>query len=63
VQQIPPPATPPDNIVTDQDRQVVAAYEQWLSSQHQALTNQLSNLEMQVSKFRKAKKVLYLKNL
>jgi hypothetical protein len=57
VLQIPPPPTPPDNIVTEQDRQTVIAYEQWLSGQHQSLANQLQNLEMQVSKFRKAKKV------
>jgi hypothetical protein len=57
VQQIPPPPTPPDNIVTDQDRQTAVAYEQWLAGQQQSLAHQLSNLETQVSRFRKAKKV------
>ncbi|CAB3379589.1 Hypothetical predicted protein [Cloeon dipterum] len=58
VQQIPPPPTPPDNIVTEQDRQAVVAYEKWLHGQHAAISNQLQNLEMQVSKYRKAKKSL-----
>jgi hypothetical protein len=63
VQQIPPPPTPPDNIVTDQDRQTAVAYEQWLAGQQQSLAHQLSNLETQVSRFRKAKKVGYQKYL
>lgn len=57
VPNIPAPPLPPEVIVTEQDRQMVVAYEQWLGQQHQALSVQLKTLETEVNKLRKAKKV------
>lgn len=54
----PPPQYPPENILTDQDRQIQMVYEQWLNSQNNALSNQLKYYETEVMKLRKAKKAL-----
>lgn len=57
VPTLPAPPTPPEVIVTEQDRQIMHAYEHWLGQQHQALSAQLKTLETEVNKLRKVKKV------
>jgi len=57
IPQKPAPPTPPENIVNEQDRQMQMHYEQWLSNQHQILTQQLKYYEGEVQKLRKIKKV------
>lgn len=53
-----PPSMPPDNIVTEQDRQMQINYEQWLSTQENVLSNQRKYYENEVSKLRKSRKAL-----
>lgn len=52
------PPVPPDNIVTEQDRQIQVVYEQWLTNQEQVLENQLKYYQMEVLKLRKSRKSL-----
>lgn len=52
------PTLPPDNIVTDQDRQIQINYEQWLSTQENVLNNQRKYYEAEVTKLRKTRKSL-----
>uniref|UniRef100_A0A1B0CW28 PHD-type domain-containing protein n=1 Tax=Lutzomyia longipalpis TaxID=7200 RepID=A0A1B0CW28_LUTLO len=54
----PPPPLPPENVVTEQDRQIQMNYEQWLTQQNNALTEQLKYYETEVTKLRKVKKSL-----
>ncbi|KAF6206909.1 hypothetical protein GE061_018145, partial [Apolygus lucorum] len=54
----PAPALPPENIVTEQDRQMQIQYEQWLVSNNQAVTQQLKYYETEVTKLRKIRKSL-----
>ena len=51
------PPVPPDNPQTEEDRQKVARYEQWLTQQEQAINQQLQYYEKEISKLRKQKKV------
>lgn len=53
-----PPTLPPDNIVSDQDRQIQMNYEQWLNTQEKILNNQRQYYETEVSKLRKTRKSL-----
>lgn len=53
-----PPQLPPDNIVTDQDRQQQMNYEQWLREQDNKLAGQRKYYETEVSKLRKSRKAL-----
>jgi histone-lysine N-methyltransferase MLL3 len=52
-----PPPLPPDNIVTEQDKQKQLLYEQWLSHQSNILAQQLKFYETEVNKLRKMRKV------
>lgn len=63
IPQIPAPPTPPENIVTEQDRQIQLQYEHWLNSQRQILTQQLNYYETEVQKRRKSKKVCKNKSI
>lgn len=53
-----PPPIPPDNIITEQDRQVQIMYEQWLNNQDNMLNNQRKYYDVEISKLRKTKKSL-----
>ncbi|KAJ9589925.1 hypothetical protein L9F63_016948, partial [Diploptera punctata] len=55
---LPAPSLPPENIMTEQDRQTQQQYEQWLNHQNQILTSQLKYYETEVSKLRKHRKSL-----
>lgn len=55
---LPAPPLPPDNIVSDHDRQLQMAYEQWLTQQNTILSNQLQYYETEVLKLRKVRKSL-----
>lgn len=52
------PTLPPENIVTEQDRQLQMNYEQWLNSQENMLNNQRKYYDVEISKLRKTKKSL-----
>ena len=54
---LPAPPTPPEHIVTEQDRQIQSRYEEWLRNQQQILTTQLQYYEPEVYKLRKGKTV------
>lgn len=54
---IPAPPIPPENIVTDQDKQAQILYEQWLNHQNNVLSQQLRYYETEVQKLRKSRKV------
>lgn len=54
----PQPPQPPDVIVTEHDRQVQIAFEQWLTNQDTILGNQLKYYQIEVSKLRKTRKSL-----
>lgn len=55
----PAPPLPPENIVTEQDKQAQILYEQWLKQQNNILTQQLRYYETEVQKLRKIRKVFY----
>lgn len=57
----PPPPVPPENIVTEQDRQSQIIYEQWLNQQNNSLKNQQQYYETEILKIRKVKKSLNTK--
>lgn len=57
VPHLPAPPMPPENIISEQDRQVQLQYEQWMNHQNSILTQQLKYYETEVQKLRKAKKV------
>lgn len=54
---IPAPPIPPENIVTEQDKQAQMLYEQWLNHQNNVLSQQLRYYETEVQKLRKSRKV------
>lgn len=54
---MPAPPLPPENIVTEQDKQSQLLYEQWLNHQNNVLTQQLRYYETEVQKLRKSRKV------
>lgn len=54
---IPAPPIPPENIVTEQDKQAQMLYEQWLNHQQNVLNQQLRYYETEVQKLRKSRKV------
>ncbi len=54
---ITPPPLPPDNPQTEEDRQKVARYEQWLTQQEKQINEQLQYCEKEISKLRRQKKV------
>lgn len=54
----PAPPLPPDNVVTDHDRQLHLAYEQWLQNQYTVLLNQQEYYETEILKLRKNRKSL-----
>lgn len=54
---MPAPPLPPENIITEQDKQVQNVYEQWLNHQNNILTQQLRYYETEVQKLRKSRKV------
>lgn len=54
---LPAPPLPPENIVTEQDRQAQIVYEQWLNNQNAILSQQLKYYETEVQKLRKMRKV------
>ncbi|KAJ8921946.1 hypothetical protein NQ315_008580 [Exocentrus adspersus] len=54
----PAPPLPPENIVTEQDKQSQLLYEQWLNHQNNVLTQQLRYYETEVQKLRKSRKSL-----
>jgi hypothetical protein len=60
---LPAPPLPPENIMTEQDRQTQIHYEQWLNHQNQIVTSQLKYYETEVSKLRKIRKVSSPKSL
>lgn len=62
IPQLPAPPAPPENIITEQDRQVQLQYEQWLNHQNQILGQQLKFYETEVQKLRKLKKVEIMGN-
>ncbi|CAG2053009.1 unnamed protein product [Timema podura] len=55
---LPAPQLPPENIETEQDRQIQLQYEQWLNNQNQIVTQQLKYYETEINKLRKARKSL-----
>jgi histone-lysine N-methyltransferase MLL3 len=57
----PAPPVPPENIMSESDRQTQNTYEQWLSRQNDSLKNQQSYYETEVAKLRKLKKSLNTK--
>jgi hypothetical protein len=57
VLSLPAPPMPPEQIVTEQDRQMAVAYEQWLHKNHNLVNTNLKDLETRVNKMRKIKKV------
>ncbi|XP_046742436.1 histone-lysine N-methyltransferase 2C-like isoform X3 [Diprion similis] len=58
IPQLPTPPAPPENIVTEQDRQIKLQYEHWFNHQNQILSQQLKYYETEVQKLRKMKKSL-----
>lgn len=54
---LPAPPLPPENIMTEQDRQTQLHYEGWLNHQNQIVSSQLKYYETEVSKLRKIRKV------
>ncbi|KAL3280233.1 hypothetical protein HHI36_017729 [Cryptolaemus montrouzieri] len=58
VNLLPAPPLPPENIVTEQDKQTQMVYEQWLNHQNNILTQQLRYYETEVQKLRKLRKSL-----
>ena len=52
-----PPPTPPENIQSDEDRQKLFEYEQWLTRQEAIFNEHLQYYEKEISKYRKTKKV------
>lgn len=52
------PPLPPENILTEHDRQMQMAYEQWLNTQNSVLSTQLQYYETEVGKLRKVRKSL-----
>lgn len=56
---LPAPPLPPENIVTEQDKQTQIVYEQWLNHQNNVLTQQLRYYETEVQKLRKLRKVCW----
>lgn len=54
---MPAPPIPPENIVTEQDKQAQMLYEQWLTHQNNVLSQQLHYYETEVQKLRKSRKV------
>lgn len=57
---LPTPPLPPENIMTEQDRQTQLHYEQWLNHQNQIVSSQLKYYETEVSKLRKIRKVSFI---
>ncbi|XP_023312429.1 histone-lysine N-methyltransferase 2C isoform X6 [Anoplophora glabripennis] len=55
---MPAPPLPPENIITEQDKQSQMLYEQWLNHQNNVLTQQLRYYETEVQKLRKSRKSL-----
>jgi len=55
------PQVPPENIITDNDKQVQANYEQWLNQQNRSLQDQLNYYETEILELRKLKKSLNTK--
>lgn len=55
------PALPPENIVTDNDKQIQLNYEQWLNQQNNSLQEQLQYYETEILELRKLKKSLNTK--
>ncbi|CAH0559006.1 unnamed protein product [Brassicogethes aeneus] len=55
---LPAPPLPPENIVTEQDKQTQLVYEHWLNHQNNVLTQQLKYYETEVQKLRKIRKSL-----
>ncbi|ERL89635.1 hypothetical protein D910_07000 [Dendroctonus ponderosae] len=55
---MPAPPLPPDNAVTEQDKQAQIVYEQWLNHQNNVLSQQLSYYDTEVQKLRKSRKSL-----
>ncbi|KAF5271825.1 hypothetical protein FQR65_LT05056 [Abscondita terminalis] len=58
VSLLPAPPLPPENIVTEQDKQCQIVYEQWLNNQNTILSQQLKYYETEVQKLRKIRKSL-----
>lgn len=54
---IPAPPLPPEDILTEQDKQTQMMYEQWLNHQNSILSQQLRFYETEVQKLRKNRKV------
>jgi len=54
---LPAPQLPPENIITEQDKQTQIVYENWLNHQNNVLTQQLKYYETEVQKLRKSRKV------
>lgn len=55
------PPLPPENIVTDADKQAQIAYETWLNNQNESLQQQLRYYETEIGDLRKQKKSLITK--
>ena len=53
----PPPPAPPENIVTEADRQAQVQYETWLRTTNVAVSQQIRYFETEVQKLRKIRKV------
>ncbi len=51
------PPEPPENVVTEQDRQDQQRYEQWLEQQNSILEQQKKHYESEINKLRKSRKV------
>ncbi|KAF5285410.1 hypothetical protein FQA39_LY16664 [Lamprigera yunnana] len=58
ISPLPAPPLPPENIVTEQDKQCQIVYEQWLNNQNTILSQQLKYYETEVQKLRKIRKSL-----
>lgn len=56
---MPAPPLPPDNAVSEQDKQAQIVYEHWLNHQNNVLTQQLRYYETEVQKLRKSRKVTW----
>lgn len=54
----PQPPLPPENIVTEQERQTLINYEQWLTTQESVLNDQMNYYQLEVQKLRKTRKSL-----
>lgn len=59
ISQLPAPPAPPENVLTEQDRQIQIQYEHWLNHQHQILSQQWKYYETEIQKLRKMKKVCF----